>query len=66
MLVKVVLYVFARKFHWFVHKWRHGLMGGGSMIFDDSTKDLVKKFLTMGGDGSKIVQNYVTSFMDDL
>ena len=37
--------------------------GGGRGLCDDSTKALVIKRETMGGGGSKIVQNCVTSFM---
>ena len=49
-----------------VHKRRHGLRGGGGKgFFDDSTKALVIKPVTMGGGGSKIFQNCVTSFIDD-
>ena len=40
------------------------LLGGGQWFYDHSTKTLVIKCVTVGG-GPKIVQNYVTSFMDD-
>ena len=42
------------------------LVGGGGQGFcDDSTKTLVVKRVTMEGGVSKIVQNCVTSFMDN-
>ena len=39
-----------------IHKWRHGLRGGGGQGFcDDSTKALVIQSVTMGGGDVKIV-----------
>ena len=46
-----------------VHKWRHGRRGKGVMFFfDDSSKDLVMKRVTIGGVGrklSKIMQCHI-------
>ena len=42
------------------------ILGGSKGFFDDSTKALVIKCVTMRGEESNIVQNCVTSFMDDL
>ena len=39
--------------------------GWGQRFYDDSAKALVKKTPDDGGSGSKIAQNFVTSFMDD-
>ncbi len=42
------------------------VLGGGSQgILDNSTNAFVVKSVTMGGVGSKHVQNCMTSFMDD-
>ena len=42
------------------------VLGGGDQGFcDNSTRALVIKRMTMGGGGSKIVQNCVMSSMDD-
>ena len=41
------------------------LGGGGQGFCDNITKALVIKCLTIGGGGSKMVHNCVTSFMDD-
>ncbi len=48
-----------------VNIWRHCLRGRGHGFCDSSTKASVIKSVTMGGGGSKNVQNCVTSFMDD-
>ena len=45
------------------HQWHHSLRGGGQLFCDDSTKALVTR--GWGGMGSKIVQKYVTPFMDN-
>ena len=37
----------------------------GQGFCDHSVEALILKCVTMGGGGLKIVQNYVTSFMDD-
>ena len=39
---------------------------GGQGLCNDSTKALVIKCMTMGRGGSKIVQNCVTSLLNDL
>ena len=43
------------------------VLGGGAQGFcDDSTKALLIKRVRMWGGGSKIIQNRVSLFMDDL
>ena len=48
-----------------VHKWRQGLMGRGSRISWRQYKGLSNKPRDDVGRGSKVLQNCVTSFMDD-
>jgi len=45
---------------------RHGRMGRGYQGFcDNNSKAQVLKSMTMGEGISKMIKNYVTSFMDD-